>query len=88
MAANATPGNGTAQAALTYDTRKAKCAELLAAKVAQGYEVESEGDTEAVIVTRGRRRRLWSHIVGKRQHIAIDELGARTTRAIDENGAR
>jgi hypothetical protein len=71
MAATVTPELG----AIAPELRKKTFADLLAAKVEQGYEVESQGDTEAVIVTRGRRRRFHSPIDGKRQRISIDERG-------------
>jgi hypothetical protein len=88
MAATATPGNGTARAALEHTTREEKFAELLAAKVEQGYEVESQSDTEAVIATPGRRRRFRAQIAGKRQRISIDKLGNRTTRGLESGDAR
>jgi hypothetical protein len=61
--------------AIAPELRKKTFADLLAAKVDQGYEVESQGDTEAVIVTRGRRRRFHAQVAGKRQRISIDEQG-------------
>ena len=88
MAATATPGNGTARAALAHQTREEKFAELLATKVEQGYEVESQGDTEAVIATPGRRRRFRAQIAGKRQRISIDELGLTMTRGLESGDAR
>src|SRR5438270_5830982 len=51
--------------------------------IEQGYDVESQGDTEAVIVTRGRQRRFRSQTVGKRQRIAIDEQGRVTTHGLE-----
>ena len=38
--------------------RREKFEQLLATKLEQGYDVESQGETEAVVVTRGRRRRF------------------------------
>jgi hypothetical protein len=57
------------------ELRKEKFAGLLATKVEQGYDVESQDDTEAVIVTRGRRRLFRSPMAGKRQRISVDEQG-------------
>jgi hypothetical protein len=57
---------------------------MLAAKIEQGYEVESQSDTEAVLVTRGRRRRFRPSVAGKRQRISIDEEGRLTTRGLSE----
>lgn len=88
MAAPATPGNGTPRAALAHQTRKEKFSELLATKVAQGYEVETRGDTEAVIATPGRRCRFRAQAAGKRQLISIDERGQTTTRGLEGGDAR
>jgi hypothetical protein len=67
----------------TPTDRRDQVAQLLATKVEQGYDVESQGDTEAVIVTRGRQRRFRSQTVGKRQRIAIDEQGRVTTHGLE-----
>jgi hypothetical protein len=51
----ATSGSTTARPAITHETRKARFAELLAAKVGQGYDVESQHiaiDENGVQVTR------------------------------------
>jgi hypothetical protein len=67
----------------TPTERRDQFAQLLATKVEQGYDVESQGDTEAVIATRGRQRRFRSQTVGKRQRIAIDEQGRVTTHGLE-----
>jgi hypothetical protein len=67
----------------TPTDRRDRFAQLLATKVEQGYDVESQGDTEAVIVTRGRQRRFRSQTVGKRQRIAIDEQGRVTSHGLE-----
>ena len=64
------------------DLQKQEFAELLTAKIAQGYEVESQSDTEAVLVTRGRRRRFRPSVAGKRQRISIDGQGRLSTRGL------
>jgi len=64
------------------DLQKQEFAELLTAKIAQGYEVESQSDTEAVLVTRGRRRRFRQTAGGKRQRVSIDEQGRLSTRGL------
>ena len=79
----ATSVSTTPHPAITREARKARFAELLATKVAQGYDVESQGETEAVITSHGRRRLFRSQIAGKRQHIAIDVNGAQITHRID-----
>jgi hypothetical protein len=71
----------------TVTDRREKFAQLLTTKVEQGYDVESQGDTEAVIVTRGRRRRFRSTPVGNRQRIGIDEQGRVTTHALERRAA-
>lgn len=64
--------------------RQQEFGKVLAAKIEQGYEVESQSDTEAVLVTRGRRRRFRPSVAGKRQRISIDEEGRMTTRGLSE----
>jgi hypothetical protein len=64
------------------ERRKQALEELIAAKVEQGYEVETQSDTEAVLVTRGRRRRFRSSLAGKRQRVSIDETGRARTRGL------
>jgi hypothetical protein len=88
MAATATPADGTALDPIEPELRKKEFAGLLAAKIEQGYDVESQGDTEAVIVTRGRRRRFRSQMVGKRQRIAIDDRGRTTTHGLEGGSER
>ena len=51
----AVTGNGT-PAPSPVDTAKQEFARALQTKRAQGYEVESETDTKAVLVMKGRRR--------------------------------
>ena len=67
------------------DTRKQKFAYMLESKVGQGYEIESQGDTEAVLFMRGRR--TWfglfaGHGAGARQLISVDDEGAAKTRKL------
>jgi hypothetical protein len=70
------------------DTREQKFAQMLKAKVSQGYGIESQGDTEAVLFTRSRRR--WfglfaGHGAGARQRISVDDQGAAKTRKLSPN---
>ena len=82
MAVTVPAADGTAFDAIEPALRKEKFAAMLAAKVEQGYEVESQGETEAVVTTRGRRRRFHAQIVGKRQRISIDERGLLQSRGL------
>jgi hypothetical protein len=82
--ATAAPANGTALAAVDLESRKTKFSEVLRAKVDQGYDVESQSDTEAVIVTRARHRRFRSRTTGKRQHISVDHEGKITTHTLEQ----
>jgi hypothetical protein len=67
------------------DARKEKLAQMLETKVAQGYQIESQRDTEAILVTRGRRR-WFGLFAGRgesaRQIISVDEQGRATTRKV------
>ena len=70
------------------DTRKEKFAQLLRAKLEQGFVIESQGETEAVLVTRGRRS--WFGLLarrgtGARQLISVDDQGAAKTRRLSPN---
>ena len=56
--------------------------EMIAGKIAQGYEVESRSDTEAVLVTRGRRRMFRPSIGGKRQRVSLNEHGRLSARRL------
>jgi hypothetical protein len=67
---------------ITLDERKRRLSGILEAKVEQGYVIESQTDTEAVLATAGRSRwfGLRGHAPGSRQRIAIDEQGRSSTR--------
>ena len=70
------------------DTRKQKFAEMLKVKVDQGYKIESQGDTEAVLFMRGRRTWLGlfaGHGAGARQLVSVDDAGAAKTRKLSPN---
>jgi hypothetical protein len=84
MAATATPAAGTTVDAIEPELRAKRFAVLLAAKVEQGYVVESQSETEAVVVTRGRRRRFRSQLDGKRQRVSIDAEGNTTTHTLEQ----
>lgn len=76
-------GAGAQPSNLSTEERKARLAEVLVAKIEQGYEIESQTDTEAILVTKGRSR--WFGMGGNnassRQITSIDEEGNTRTRS-------
>ena len=89
----AAPTDGAYVSAIpaAVDARKEKFAQMLKVKLEQGYRVESQGETEAILFTRGRR--TWFGLFagpgeGGRQMIGVDDQGAATTRKLtaDETG--
>jgi hypothetical protein len=60
----------------------AALARLLEEKLVQGYSVESQTDTEATLVIKGRKQ-WFRRSVDHRQHVAFDEFGAVTVTKID-----
>lgn len=78
-------GNGTAVAARTDDAsaRKQELARALVRKVAQGFEIESETETHAVLVMRGRRRWLGlANAPSVRYEVTVDDDGRVTSRRV------
>ncbi len=67
---------------LSTSERKARLAEVLVAKIEQGYRIESQTDTEATLTTKGQRR--WFGMAGggteTREITSIDEQGRTRTR--------
>ena len=72
----------------TLDSRKQKLGRMLEAKVEQGYQIESQSDTEAVLFTRGHRSwfGLFGGGAGARLIISVDEDGAAKTRKLSPSG--
>jgi hypothetical protein len=72
----------------TVDTGKQTFAQMLSVKLEQGYQVESQSDTEAVLFTPGRRQwfGLFKGGVGARMVIFLDEQGKATTRKLSPSG--
>jgi hypothetical protein len=66
------------------DSREAAFELALASKVEQGYHIESQGKTDAVIFTNGRRR--WFGLVagpqGRRRRVALEDDGSVSTRGL------
>jgi hypothetical protein len=69
---------------VTLDQRKELLNATLKQKAGQGYQIESQTDTDAVLVIKGRRR--WFGILGSaadtRQSTSIDEQGRTKTRRL------
>jgi hypothetical protein len=69
---------------LSTSERKLRLAAILVSKTEQGYEIESQTDTEATLVTKGHRR--WFGMVGSstetREITSVDEHGRMRTRPL------
>ena len=72
----------SADAPMSIDERKQLLTVALQKKVEQGYQIESQTDTAATVVTKGHRR--WFGMVAggsdTRQNLVIDDQGRITTR--------
>ena len=65
------------------DPRKQEFARTLQAKVAQGYEIESQSDTRAVLVMKNRRRMFGlSNSSSNKTEVWIDETGQARSRGL------
>jgi hypothetical protein len=75
-------------AAHPTDARRQKLAEMLKVKLEQGYRIESQGDTEAVLFTKGQRNwfGLFGSGEGARQIISVDDQGTAKTRKLSPSG--
>jgi hypothetical protein len=84
LAAHPTDQAHVASTPTAVDTRKQKLAQMLKVKLEQGYRIESQGDTEAVLFVHGPRR--WFGLIGNdertRQIISVDEQCATSTRKL------
>jgi hypothetical protein len=69
----------------TLLARTQELARTLANKRAQGYTVESQTDTTAVLVIKGRKRRFRSS-VDSRQIVTVDELGNAKVQKVEVAG--
>jgi hypothetical protein len=67
---------------LSHEQRKQLLAETLVKKLEQGFRIESQTDTDAILVTKGRRRGfgIFGNEAETRQTTSIDEQGRTTTR--------
>jgi hypothetical protein len=70
------------ESALSTSERKQRLADAVATKTEQGYRIESQTDTEAILVMKSHRR--WFGLVGgsseTRQITSVDEQGRTRTR--------
>lgn len=69
-------------ATATPVARTQELAKTLADKLAQGYRIESQNDTQAVLVMKGRKR-LFRSSVDSRQVVSVDEFGATSFEKIE-----
>jgi hypothetical protein len=72
----------TIAAEATLVSRTQELARTLTTKLAQGYKVESQTDTEAILVIRGRKR-WFRPSKDTRQHVKVDEFGTATFAKIE-----
>jgi hypothetical protein len=88
VAVHSTNGAVAASTATRLDVRKRKLGQMLKAKLEQGYQIESQSDTEVVLFTRGHRSwfGLFGSGAGARQIISVDEDGAAKTRKLSASG--
>jgi hypothetical protein len=81
--ARSTNGTPPRSPAPTDDARKQELERTLQAKVAQGFTIESQTDTEAVLVMKGRRR--WFGLTNTpsvRYEVTVDEAGRAASRRL------
>ena len=64
------------------DARRVAFARMLEAKLEQGWKIESQRDTEAILTMRGRKRLLRAS-VDSRQSVTVDEAGVSTFSKLD-----
>lgn len=70
---------------MSLEQRKQQLADALLKKVEQGYVVESQTDTEAILISKGRRGRWFGLAQGgsdTRQTISIDGQGIASLRSL------
>ena len=66
----------------TPDLRRIEFARMLEARVEQGWRIESQRDTNAILVMKGRKR-LFRSSVDSRQAVSVDELGVSSFEKLD-----
>ena len=64
------------------DVRRIEFARMLESKLQQGWKIESQRDTDAILTMRGRKR-LFKASVDSRQSVTVDELGVASFEKLD-----
>ena len=64
------------------DVRRIEFARMLESKLQQGWKIESQRDTDAILTMRGRKR-LFKASVDCRQSVTVDELGVASFEKLD-----
>ena len=64
------------------DVRRIEFARMLESKLQQGWKIESQRDTDAILTMRGRKR-LFKASVDCRQSVTVDELGIASVEKLD-----
>jgi hypothetical protein len=78
-------GTSVADAPVSLEQRKELLVENLRMKVEQGYAIESQTDTDAILVSKGRPSKWFGLVSGgadARQAVSIDEQGRAITRSL------
>jgi hypothetical protein len=76
---------GAADPQMSLEQRRQRLVDTLLKKIEQGYEVESQSDTDAILVTKGRPKRWFGLVEGgspTRQSISIDGKGSASMRSL------
>ena len=68
----------------TPDLRQIEFARVLEAKVEQGWQIESQRDTNAILTMKGRKR-MFRPSVDSRQAVSVDELGVSSFEKLDRS---
>jgi hypothetical protein len=83
VASGASNGTPVKSRSHMSEARKQELERTLYQKRAQGFEIESESETQAVLVMKGRRRWLgFSNAPSVRYELTVDEAGRATSRRL------
>ena len=70
----------------TPDLRRIEFERMHQSRVEQGWRIESQRDTDAVLVMKGRKR-LFRPSVDSRQAVSVDEFGVSSFEKLDSSSA-